>query len=46
MQEKEPYIQVSVIEIKDEGEESAETYKNSLSQELAEAIRREKEKND
>ncbi|WP_017437692.1 hypothetical protein [Saccharococcus caldoxylosilyticus] len=44
MKEKEQYFPGSVVDIKDEGEESAETYKNSLSQELAEAIRREEEK--
>jgi hypothetical protein len=32
--------------MKDEGEESAATYKNSFSQELVEAIRREEEKSD
>lgn len=46
MREKEQYFPGSVVDIKDEGEESAETYKNSLSQELAEAIRREEEKSD
>jgi hypothetical protein len=40
------YFPGSVVDIKDEGEESAETYKNSLLQELAEAIRREEEKSD
>jgi hypothetical protein len=46
MKEKEQYFPGSVVDIKDKGEESAETYKNSLSQELAEAIRREEEKSD
>jgi hypothetical protein len=46
MKEKEQYFSGSVVDIKDEGEASAETYKSSLSQELTEAIRREEEKSD
>jgi hypothetical protein len=40
MKEKEQYFPGSAIGMKDEREESAETYKNSLSQELVEAIER------
>jgi hypothetical protein len=46
IKEKERYFPSSVVDVKGEGEESAKTYKNSLSQELAEAIRREEEKSD
>jgi hypothetical protein len=46
VKEKEQYFSGSVIDIKDEGEQSAETYKNSLSQELAKAIQWEGEKSD
>ena len=41
MEEKEQYFPGSVVDIKDKGEESAQTYTNSLSHEVAEAIRRE-----
>jgi hypothetical protein len=46
MKEHEQYFPGRVVDIKEEGEETAETYKNSLSKELAEAIRREEGKSD
>jgi hypothetical protein len=46
MKEHEQYFTVRVVDIKDEGEETAETYKSSLSKGLIEAIQREEKNNE